>query len=135
MAVRDWFTYKPKTYKIKIDDNEAFDIRALIIVCGNANQWGNECHVTPEAQLADGLLNLTIVHPIRLYNLPRMLFQIFGYSFHKNKHVTTFTGRHITISSNDPMEVQYDGEAIVDGNEVHKIDIDIELGALNIVSI
>jgi len=139
-ALKDWFRYEPATYRIMVEGEnglrEEMSVRALLVVCGNANQWGNECHVTPQAVVNDGLLDLTIVEPIGLKSLPRMLVQIFGYSFDKNSHVRTMRGRKIRIEAERPVNVQYDGEIVCGADarplETRSIELQVQQGALRV---
>jgi len=139
-ALTDWFHYDPAIYDIEVENEygeiEKKNIKALLIVCGNANQWGNECHVTPQAIVNDGLLDLTIVEPVKLTALPKMLAQIFGYRFNKNGHVITMRGRRISIKADKGVNVQYDGEIVcgADGApmETQNIDLQVQQGALRV---
>lgn len=140
-ALTDWFNYAPTQYEIEVEnengEKEHTSVKALLVVCGNANQWGNECHVTPQAIVNDGLLDLTIVEPVRLTALPKMLAQIFGYRFNKNSHVKTIRGRKISITTERGVNVQYDGEIVcgVDGEpiETRYIEMQVQKDALRVV--
>lgn len=140
-ALTDWFRYEPVRYDIEVEDSlgniEKRSVKALLIVCGNANQWGNECHVTPQASVNDGLLDLTIVEPVKLTALPKMLTQIFGYRFNRNGHVCTMRGRRIKIIAERGVNVQYDGEIVcgADGApmETQNIAMQVQKDALRVV--
>jgi len=140
-AIHDWFHYEPATYRIEVEGEnglrEEMSVKALLVVCGNANQWGNECHVVPQAVVSDGLLDLTIVEPVRMTALPKMLVQIFGYRFNKNGHVVTMRGRNIKITTDRPVNVQYDGEIVcgADGEpmEIQSIEMQVQRDALRVV--
>jgi len=140
-ALTDWFSYKPAQYDIEVEEEDGEirrkRVKALLVVCGNANQWGNECHVTPMAVVNDGLLDLTIVEPVKLTALPKMLLQIFGYRFNKNGHVMTMRGRKIKIVADKPVNVQYDGEIVrgADGEpmETQNIELQVQRDALRVV--
>lgn len=139
-ALKGWFGYEPATYNIEVEQEDGttdkLKMKALLVVCGNANQWGNECHVTPQAIVNDGLLDLTIVEPVRLKSLPRMLVQIFGYSFDKNSHVKTMRGRRIKVESDRPVNVQYDGEIVCGADarpfETQSIELQVQQAALRV---
>lgn len=140
-ALTDWFRYDPATYYIEVENEngevEKKSAKALLIVCGNANQWGNECHVTPQAVVNDGLLDLTIVEPVKLTALPKMLAQIFGYRFNRNSHVITMRGRRISIKADKGVNVQYDGEIVCEADgapvETQNIDLQVQQDALRVV--
>lgn len=140
-ALRKWFRYTPTQYDIEVEkasgETENISVKALLIVCGNANQWGNECHVTPQAIVNDGLLDLTIVKPLKLTALPKMLVQIFGYRFNKNSHVHTLRGKRITIHAEKSVNVQYDGEIVCGTGgkpfNTQNIELQVQKNALRVV--
>lgn len=108
-AVENWFDYTPEQYLIETEEG-MFSRTALAITCANANQWGNGFHVAPKASLTDGLIDVTIIHPIKpLYALP-MPVQILGYSFDKNPGVETFKTSGLTIRRATPAPLHIDGE-------------------------
>lgn len=111
-AIEGWFKYKPQEYIIKTD---ALTLRrtAFAITCANANQWGNDFHVAPRASLKDGLIDVTIIHPIKFINALSMPFQILGYSFDKNPSVEYIKTSKLTIDKLDIGVAHIDGDPVV----------------------
>lgn len=108
-AVENWFDYTPEQYLIETEEGK-FSRTALAITCANANQWGNGFHVAPKASLTDGLIDVTIIHPIKPLNALPMPVQILGYSFDKNPGVETFKTSGLTIRRATPAPLHIDGE-------------------------
>lgn len=108
-AVENWFDYTPEQYLIETEEG-MFSRTALAITCANANQWGNGFHVAPKASLSDGLIDVTIIHPIKPLNALPMPVQILGYSFDKNPGVETFKTSGLTIRRATPAPLHIDGE-------------------------
>lgn len=108
-AVENWFDYTPEQYLIETEEG-MFSRTALAITCANANQWGNGFHVAPKASLTDGLIDVTIIHPIKPLNALPMPVQILGYSFDKNPGVETFKTSGLTIRRATPAPIHIDGE-------------------------
>ena len=71
---------------------------------------GNGFHVAPKASLTDGLIDVTIIHPIKPLNALPMPVQILGYSFDKNPGVETFKTSSLTIRRATPAPLHIDGE-------------------------
>ena len=61
-SVKEFFNYKPKHYKITID-SKTIETDAFLITVANAGQWGNDVYIAPEAELTDGILNVSILKP------------------------------------------------------------------------
>ena len=110
-AITGWFRYEPQEYIIETD-TQTITRTAISITCANANQWGNEFHVAPKASLKDGLIDVTIIHPIRFINVIAMPFQIFSYSFDKNPDVEGIKTSIVYIQSCQVGPTHIDGESI-----------------------
>lgn len=102
--------YIPEKYHLEIDD-KSYDCQAFVIAIGNAAQYGNNAYITPEANINDGLLDMTIVHPFAIMDIPELAFQLFSKDINKNKNVATFRCKEITIERKDSGLVHYDGES------------------------
>lgn len=111
-AMEDWKNFKPAHYIITTEDMK-IEIDAMLVTVGNANQWGNRCHIAPTASLTDGLLEITIVKPISLLQTPDLLVKLFGYKAYNSEHIIHLRGNRITIQRDGGLEAHYDGEAIM----------------------
>lgn len=109
--IEGWFTYEPQEYIIETEHN-VINRKAVAIICANANQWGNDFHVAPKASLTDGMIDVTIIHPISFINAIPMPAQILGYSFDKNPDVETFKAKNILIKRRTTDAIHVDGEPI-----------------------
>lgn len=91
-----WHSYAPGTYHITTD-NADFEIKAFLITIGNANQWGNNYHITPRASLQDGLLDITIIHPFNLLQAIPIPIQLLDSHIYHNSKVDALRSGHIRI--------------------------------------
>ena len=110
-AIQGWFKYEPQEYIIEID-GQILKRRAVSITCANANQWGNEFHVAPKASLKDGLIDVTIICPIKCIHALSMPFQILGYSFDRNPDVECIRIKNVSIHCKRNTPFHIDGEYI-----------------------
>lgn len=92
-----------------------------MITCANANQWGNGFHIAPKASLRDGLMDVTIIHPLRWRYAFAMPFQILGYTFDKNPDVETYQVNDLLIKRNDNSPVHIDGEPLFCENDIRVV--------------
>ena len=99
-------------------DEKVLERKAVAITCANANQWGNGFHVAPKASLRDGLIDVTIIHPISFINAIPMPAQILGYSFDKNPDVETFKAKTIMIKRRTTDAIHVDGEPITASKDI-----------------
>ena len=124
-----WFSYEPQEYII-VTDEKVLERKAVAITCANANQWGNGFHVAPKASLRDGLIDVTIIHPIKLVNAIPMPAQILGYSFDKNPDVETLRVKSLLIKRRNTDVIHVDGEPMVVGKD---LKIDVLRESLNVI--
>lgn len=121
--------YKPSTYVIYTDDGRVKE-KSFMIAIGNASQWGNNAYITPNASMQDGLLDVTLVKPMPLYDIPKMALQLFTRELDQNSHVLSFRSSHLRIIMPQANVVHVDGEPMkMDGI----LDIQIHPKQLNII--
>lgn len=121
--------YKPSTYVIYTDDGRVKE-KAFMIAVGNASQWGNNAYITPHASMSDGLLDVSLIKPMPLYEIPRMALQLFSRDLDKNPHCEYFRSTQLRIIMPHPDVVHLDGEPMrMDG----VLDVKIHAGQLQII--
>lgn len=111
-AVVGLATYKPEAYTI-IDERGQRTYKAFIIALANASQYGNNAYIAPEASLADGLMDVTIIEPFPLIEAGAMAFMLFSGKFRKGaKHIKTFRTDRLKIRREHPGVIHCDGDAM-----------------------
>lgn len=134
-TIEAWVDYKPKTYHITTDSAD-FEVKAFLITCGNANQWGNNYHITPKASLQDGLLDLTIIHPFNLIQAIPIPIQLLDSHIYHHSKVDITRARFVHIErvledGEEPLqEAHFDGEAFMAD---HVMDIEVIPNNLNVI--
>lgn len=121
--------YKPATYVIYTDDGLVKE-QAFLIAIGNASQWGNNAFITPHASMQDGLLDVTLVKPFPLIEVPRMTIQLFTKQLDTNSNVLSFRSSQMRIVMPQPDMVHVDGEPIQMEGE---LNIKTHAGQLQII--
>lgn len=121
--------YSPATYDIYTDDGEVKE-QAFMIAIGNASQWGNNAYITPHASMQDGLLDVTLVKPFPIIQVPHMALQLFTKQLDTNSNIISFRSSHIRIIMPQPDVVHVDGEPLqMDG----ELDIQTHAGQFWII--
>ena len=129
-TLHESLTYQPETYEI---ENEEGTVRhkAFLIACGNASQYGNNAYITPQASLTDGLMDVTILEPITVLDVPSLSFQLFNKTIDQNSRIKTMRAKKIKIHRNKPGVFHYDGDPIM-GNE--DLEVEIVPHGLNVIT-
>lgn len=110
-GVREWFNFKPEQYTISID-GESFSAEASMITIGNANQWGNNAFITPHASIVDGELDIAIVDPLSLADVPIQADLLLTKRLIHSRHVHYHKGKEIVITRSGDGHAHYDGEPV-----------------------
>lgn len=110
--------YEPETYKLETEDG-VFTNKAFLIACGNASQYGNNAYITPQATLTDGLLDVTILEPFTVLDVPSLAFQLFNKTINQNSRIKTFRCKKLTIHRSKPGVVHFDGDPLLESETVH----------------
>ena len=129
-TLHESLSYKPETYEIENEEGTV-KYKAFLIACGNASQYGNNAYIAPQASLTDGLMDVTILEPFTVLDVPSFIFS----TFHKTNRPKQAGSRHsvlkrIKIHRSKPGVMHYDGDPIMGGK-----DIEVELipHGLNII--
>ncbi len=121
--------YQPETYEIETEDGTQ-KYKAFLIACGNASQYGNNAYITPQATLTDGLLDVTILEPFTVLDVPTLAFQLFNKTIDQNSRIKTFRCKKLCIHRSKPGVVHFDGDPMMMGKDVH---VDIVTKGLKVI--
>lgn len=116
-TLHESLTYQPETYEI---ENEEGSVRykAFLIACGNASQYGNNAYITPQASLTDGLMDVTIMEPFTVLDVPSLSFQLFNKTLDQNSRIKTMRAKKIKIHRNNDGVMHFDGDPLMAGKEL-----------------
>jgi diacylglycerol kinase (ATP) len=113
-VLRTLAVYKPHRFRVTVD-GETIETRAWLVAVGNGPAYAGGMHVTPNARLDDGLLDVTIIGAMSraefLWHFPK----VFKGTHVSIPSVTTLRGARVQLESLDasiPMEVYADGERV-----------------------
>lgn len=119
--------YRPEVYELEMDGNASARYRAFLIACGNASQYGNNAYITPRATLDDGLLDVTILEPFTVLDVPSLSFQLFNKTIDQNSRIKTFQCKSLRIHRSKPGVVHFDGDPMMAGEDVEVSIVQREL--------
>ena len=133
--------YRPETYELEMDGS-TLRYKAFLIACGNASQYGNNAYIAPQATLNtavrmsfaiaavvqnstaakatlnDGLLDVTILEPFTVLDVPSLSFQLFNKTIDQNSRIKTFRCQTLRIHRSKPGVVHFDGDPMMMGENV-----------------
>jgi diacylglycerol kinase (ATP) len=102
--------FSPLHYRLTLD-GQSRDLEAMFVAIGNTSSYGGGMRVCPHADPTDGLLDVTIIHPVSRLKLLRLLPLMYSGKFAKDRCVEQLRARDVTVEG--PGLVGYgDGELI-----------------------
>ncbi|MDR0782721.1 MAG: diacylglycerol kinase family lipid kinase [Propionibacteriaceae bacterium] len=110
-AIAELRHFEPVTYRVRVDGGEERVLPAMLLAIANGGYYGGGMHIAPKASVADGLLDVTIAHPVSKSTMLRLLPKMFGGSFVNDPAVETFTAKEIMLDGDNLVGVA-DGEAL-----------------------
>lgn len=117
-TLQESLKYQPETYELETE-NGVSKYKAFLIACGNASQYGNNAFIAPQATLTDGLLDVTILEPFTVLDVPSLAFQLFNKTIDQNSRIKTFRCKQLCIRRTAPGVVHFDGDPMETGAEIN----------------
>lgn len=114
-TIKGYKNYKPQHYSLGLNGN-TIQREAFLIALANASQYGNNAYIAPGADIADGLLDVTILSPFPKFLAPSMGIKLFNRKIDKSNYVETFRVKELNIIRETEGAVHYDGEPTIMGN-------------------
>ncbi|MDB4924335.1 diacylglycerol kinase family protein [Mucilaginibacter sp.] len=128
-SLQEILKYRPQTYHLEIDGIK-HSYKAFMLSFANSSQYGNNAHISPQASVQDGLIDVCIIKPFPLYRFPELGIRMFTKTTSGSKFVEIIKGRHIIIKRDTPGPMHLDGEPEMTGNEV---EINVLPGSLKVI--
>ena len=116
-TLHESLTYQPETYEIENEEG-TMKFKAFLIACGNASQYGNNAYIAPHASLTDGLMDVTILEPFTVLDVPSLSFQLFNKTIDQNSRIKTIRAKKIKIHRASDGVLHFDGDPLMAGKEL-----------------
>lgn len=129
-TLHESLTYQPETYEIENEEGTV-KYKAWLIACGNASQYGNDAYIAPQASLTDGLMDVTIMEPFTVLDVPSLSFQLFNKTIDQNSRVKTMRAKKIKIHRVNDGVMHFDGDPLMAGKE---LEVEIIPAGLHVIA-
>jgi diacylglycerol kinase (ATP) len=108
-AFHEIANYKSEIYHLEID-GVPYEREAFMLSFANSSQYGNNAHVSPNALVQDGLIDVCIIKPFPLYRFIEMGLRMFFKASEGSKYVQIIRAKHIMVRRTKGGPVHLDGE-------------------------
>lgn len=122
--LRELITFRPRSYVITVDGVRR-EQRAMLVSVANNAFLGGGMRIVPHADLADGRLDVFIVHPISRLRLLAVFPKVFAGTHVDHPAVEFLTAATVRLEAEDAV-------AYADGERLGALPVDVEIvpGAL-----
>jgi YegS/Rv2252/BmrU family lipid kinase len=113
-ALRALANWRPATFTIKVDGDEARLVTGYTVAAANNKYYGGGMMLAPNATLQDGLLDIVLVADTSKLRFLRALPTVFRGQHVAEPNVQVLRGSQLEISSSRPFTLYADGDPIAD---------------------
>lgn len=110
-AFKAWKDFVPEHYTIIVDGVVRWQGAAAMISVCNANQWGNNARIAVGASVTDGLLDIIIVEPFRLWQAPSLVYALFAGKVRQCPQAHCFKGAVVEVQRQHEGPIHRDGDS------------------------
>ncbi|HYP46839.1 MAG TPA: YegS/Rv2252/BmrU family lipid kinase [Propionibacteriaceae bacterium] len=96
-ALAELRVFAPLSYRLTVDGTVR-DLEAMLVAVGNTSTYGGGMRICPDAAADDGLLDVTIVHPVSRAKLVQLLPRMYSGSFVRDRCVEQLRAREVTVT-------------------------------------
>lgn len=129
-SIEHYIKYTPEIYTIEIEGYEPIRTEAFVVAAANASQYGNNAHIAPKASMIDGKVDIVILKPFNVLNLPQITLQLFSKKLEENVHQESYQTARATFVRSRQGVVHLDGEPM---DMPERIEIDVLPSAIKVV--
>ena len=119
-VLKGGWQYKPEPYEIR-DEHGTTRLKAFLISCANASQYGNNAYIAPQASMSDGLMDIVVMQPFSALEAPQISIDMFNKTLNKNSKIKTFRCKHLHIHRSAPGYIHFDGDPVLTGENIEVV--------------
>lgn len=120
--IHTFLTFKSKSLKLKIDKNVYAGDYIIAAIC-NGKYYGGGFKIAPVASFDDNQFDIYLVSKVGKLKLIKILLALLKSEHEKYNEVRKYTGKNITITSENNLIVNIDGEITISKNiEIEMIE-------------
>lgn len=128
VIIREFPKFKVQDYELIINGIPLHK-KAFLISFANGSQWGNNAHIAPLADVADGLMDIAILKNFSFWNVISIGYKLFRKTIHLSPHLETIKAKEVLVKQTNTI-AHIDGEPIEVG---HSISIKVNPLSLRVI--
>ena len=116
-VIQEYFKYSPKKFILTMPSGK-IKKKALMVSFANGSQFGNNAYIAPNADLNDGLMDVSLLYRFPGIAAPTLAFQLFNKLIERSKYTETFQVPEITVKQKS-RKIHLDGEPFKMEKKIH----------------
>ncbi|MDO4789485.1 MAG: diacylglycerol kinase family lipid kinase [Porphyromonas sp.] len=108
-VVDTFFKHEPLRCEIDVDGKKSKN-SLFLLTCANASQYGNNAYIAPQADITDGIIDVTMIEEFSLVHSGQIAYQLFSKGLDKNPYTKQLRGKRIEIKLQSPVHFHVDGD-------------------------
>lgn len=108
-SISEFRNYTPKRFKLLIDD-KPYTIKAFLFTVANANQYGNNVKIAPQASIFDGMFDVSFLKPFPWWCIFSIGWKMVRGKIESSKYYSSIKAKKIKILRKKPYICHVDGE-------------------------
>ncbi|HTW19168.1 MAG TPA: diacylglycerol kinase [Mycobacteriales bacterium] len=105
--------FKPLPFRLLLDDGEPWETEAMLVALGNAKSYGAGMLVCPDADLTDGLIDVTVLGPVSKPEFLKTFPKVYKGTHTNHPAVTTRRAEKVRLEA-DGVTAYADGEYLAE---------------------
>lgn len=116
-TVDQFIKHKSRLYRLHLN-GEVIEQQAFLVTCANADQYGNNAIIAPEAELDDGLFDVVVIRNMSLLKAPQVAIDLFTKNINESASIDIYRTDHLIIEREEEGLAQVDGESLELGRRI-----------------
>lgn len=116
-TVDQFIKHKSSLYRLHLN-GEVIEQKAFLLTCANADQYGNNAIIAPEAELDDGLFDVVVIRNMSLLKAPQVAINLFTKNINESASIDIYRTDHLIIEREEADYAQVDGELLELGRRI-----------------
>lgn len=116
-TVDQFIKHKSSLYRLHLN-GEVIEQKAFLVTCANADQYGNNAIIAPEAELDDGLFDVVVIRNMSLLKAPQVAINLFTKNINESASIDIYRTDYLIIEREEADYAQVDGELLELGRRI-----------------
>ncbi|MDT3441219.1 MULTISPECIES: diacylglycerol kinase family protein [unclassified Pseudofrankia] len=113
-TLRALLPWRPARFTVSLDGGEPREVVGWTVGAANAPYYGGGMRMAPDADIADGQLEVIFIHRTSRLTLLALFPRVFSGRHVDTKHVTVRRASRLTLDADRPFQVYADGDPVAD---------------------